>query len=647
MKESVKAALLDSKNEFHTDFLKLCLGFLGQSKGAMGAYYGAWDEADRIFRTRTIKDEQDRKAAQRREPAKILLPFTRAQILTFVSFGFLQLNQRDTFYELQGTGPEDEQKAEQDAEDVLARECKRNKWNAFLNQSLLDCARFGICVAKVFWEEKTKVVTSQQPVEAGETVAGEPTLPTTQDVTEPTVVSQGNRVIPISPFRFYPDTSRPLSRFQEGDFCGSEDVYSYTTLKSMEAGGEIVGTEDIKPLSSMQNSEMFSHSRFGKMAGLESSQRGQVRGVQSGAKTGPIVVTELQMWLIPADTKLGGSEETLGPEKERKLYLVWLGNWSRILKVEEMGVEHDQFTYQLGQFTEDQNTLLNEGMAELIGPLQETATWFINSRISNVKKTLYGGIMVVDDSLVEYSDLQNRSQVIRLKPNAKGRLDATTNGIRQIDIKDSTSGHVADVETLWKFVQVLSGASENAMGQYSGGRRDATQSRAVNQGASARLKTIIWVLWETFFEPIGKMMLFNAQQSLTSETFAKIVGEAVDPARFEQFHKRDVLSLDNYDFEMFDGTSPSEKGYIAQTMQDLFLGMFANPEAMMMLVQPGNPLRPMLVEIAELRGIKNAEQWLPPVQQQIQPPNVTNINQPPTPGIGLAPAPTSSGTIPS
>lgn len=652
--EELNAAIKSKDTPFHQSFLKECISMLERSKTSMGRYYSTWDEADRVFRTRTIVDEQDRKSAQRREPTKLLLPFTRAQILTFVSFGFLQLTQRDTFYELQSDAEEDElggtqtnpldgsisqnlYSPERDAETVLARDVRRNRWLSFLNQTLLDVGRFGITIGKIGWEEKTAMAPSPTADPAGISAAGEEVPEQVSLEVESTVLSQGNKVMRVSPYNFYPDVTLPITRFQEGEYCASEDIFSYTRLKKDEAEGLIVGLDDVKPLTDVMQHLCFKNSRWQSSFGVGNNLniKGDLRNADSSKRHGSIVVSEMERWLVPKETMIG--ETPMGPESEPKMYIIKIGNWSRILSITEAGYDHQQFNYVVGQFTEDTHMLLNEGLAELVAPLQETATWFINSHIKNVKQQLYGGLLAVDQGQVEMSDLQNRSPVIRMKPGAMAR--GIDNVIKQIPITDSTSNHVNDVETLWKFVQVLSGASENAMGQYSGGRRDATQSRAVNQGAAARLKTVISVLWESFYEPAGRQMLFNLQQSLTLETFQKIVGKKADQARFDSFCKRNIgPSLDDYDFNVFDGTLPSEKGYIAQSMQEIFLSLMENPMGVQLLAT-SQPLRLLLVELAELRGIKNPERFLPPMQ----PPNAINMPVPGQPGaspVSQQPPPT-------
>jgi len=93
------------------------------------------------------------------------------------------------------------------------------------------------------------------------------------------------------------------------------------------------------------------------------------------------------------------------------------------------------------------------------------------------------------------------------------------------------------------------------------------------------------------------------------------------------------------ELEFFDGTAPSEKGYIAQSMQELLLGLLENPQAAMMVTQ--EPFRSLIVEIADLRGIRSPERFLPPpvpTNVMAMPNAPTKPQLPPGPAVGGGPA---------
>jgi hypothetical protein len=619
MKDFVKTVLANPEHPVTKDLLSSSLALLKTSKDYVTTLYPQWDVSDLDFRLQRFADDADKKAERRKEPKKVVLPFAHSQVLTFVAFCILLYNQRPNFFEVSGTGPEDNGTPESDAQKVLTRDLKASKFNSVLYQLLLDLGRWGLCVAKTSWEVKQATVLTEAMQPAGVSMSGSPIPAQPLVETKRQTTFMGTKITPISPYHFFWDVSFPLTRFQEGEFCASEDEYSKTRLKALQAQGVIVNLDSVETAKQ----EWSESSRFHRTDRAQSIST--VRMLASDKAAGTVVITEMQRWIVPADYEIDG--EKLGPEDHPVLYLFWIGNWNTILRLEPLNYPHDQFTYDVGQFSHDQHKLVNEGLAELVKPMQDIAGWLLNSRVASVRK-IVDSRLFVNPQAVEMQDLVDRKPVIRIKPTAMGTLDMF---VKQLNVSDTTQGHMQDIQTVWGFVQTLTGTNENSTGQFSGGRRDATQSRAANAGAASRNKSVATVLWEVFFDPMGQKMLANAQGALTLEEFQRIVGKDADETRFAAFNKRAEGVQNSYDFTLFDGTLPSEKGFIAQSMQELLLGLFENPMAQQLLQDP--TFRNLLLRICELRGIPNAASLLPPLIQQAIPPNVIQSQlQPGAPG---------------
>jgi len=470
--------------------------------------------------------------------------------------------------------------------------------------------------------------TPEQPSLFGGTVPA----PTTEPGPSAVFTRQGNRVVAVSPYHFYPDVRLPLSRFQEGEFCSSEDEFSIVRLKQMQKDGMIVNVEKIQPLGM----EALQTRRLNYM---NMSLGDNLKTAAGGDKGGGMcVLTELQVWITPKDFKDSVGKNPLGDDDAPTLFVVWYANDTFILKAEQMNYNHNQFTYDVGEYSADQVRVVNESLSDVVMQLQNHATWFMNSRVDNVRKVI-GDKLVVDPAGVEMKDLQERKPVIRLKPNmAKSGVDTW---IKQLSLQDVTTNHIADIEKIWEFIQITTGINDNALGQFSSGRRSAAEARTVNAGAASRLKTIATVLWEVLYAPLGQKLLLN-YHNLELDEFKRIVGDDADQARLDAMK---ASIGEGMELEFFDGTAPSEKGYLAQSMQDLLLGLLENPQSAMMVTQ--EPFRSLIIEIADLRGIRSPERFLPP-------PTPTNVmmmpNAPTKPqlpigspvggGPAAAPAPT-------
>jgi hypothetical protein len=636
MDEDIKKAL-DTEGDFHRKLLQHCKRLVDISRSYMNRYYDQWDSNDKIIRGERVPDSSDAKAAQRGEPTKLTLPFTYAQVQTFIAFMMSLFNQRSKFFEIEDAGDDSTITPETDAEDCLNRDLRRSQFCKVQYQFYLDLCRSSFCVGKHLWEEESMEGLAK-PVEPPDM---QPSLfggvfPVTPTETETIFTRQGNKVVSVSPYHFFPDVRLPLSRLHEGEFCASEDEFSIVRLKQMEKDGVIANTEKIQPLGQ----EAMQTRRLNYLNASNADNFKTAAGQAKGG--GMCVITEIQVWITPKDFTDTYGKNPIGTEDSPVLFVVWIANDTTILKAEPMNYTHNKFTYDVGEYSADQMRVINESLAEVLCQLQDHATWFMNSRVANVRKVI-GDKLVVDPMGVEMQDLKDRSPIIRLKSGV-GRTGVDT-WIKQLQLQDVTVTHIKDIETIWGFIQTSSGINDNALGQYSSGRRSAAEARTVNAGAASRLKTIATVLWETLFAPMGHKLLFN-YQNLSLEEFQRIIGREATQERLDAMKQ---TIGDGAMLEFFDGTAPSEKGYIAQSMQDLLLGLLENPQSAMMLSQ--EPFRSLVVEIADLRGIRSPERFLPPVQIQpppTLPPNVTEMPNAGTPNVGgpTATAPAAAGGTP-
>ena len=170
-------------------------------------------------------------------------------------------------------------------------------------------------------------------------------------------------------------------------------------------------------------------------------------------------------------------------------------------------------------------------------------------------------------------------------------------------------------------------------GQFSSGRRDATQSRAVVQGASARGKTTLGGIWDTGFEMLGKQLIANNRQEMDFETFSRVLGTqwkstSINPdtgvvftldEMFTLFKADPITIATSEDFFVFDGSNPSENAFLAQSMQEILLSIMQNPEVAQILGYGAPQIQALFNEIYTLRGVTPARLPTPTPMQPPQP----------------------------
>lgn len=562
--EQVKKELdLVQPTAFH-EKLRTHVGTLvDMSRAHMQGYYGQWDAAQNAYKAFQALDKDDKKAILQGNPTKQRIPAVYAKVQTFKAFVLSLYFQRPRFYELVPVGMEDQVYKEL-AEVLLDRDLKVNNWFNILNRWSGNLAKFGLGVLKHSWEEDFAYFTSET-TEPPTTFLGIPFgkgKPTTTVKKVPK--RMGNKVTSVSPYNFLPDVRHPLTKFSEGEFCADECDMSMNKLQQLEAEGVCAGIKHIQPLTP---------TRCQWRVRNQATRNSKINYNNAQATSALVRITEVQIKLIPAKFMLEDGVP-LGTETYPVKYLLWIANDQRIIRLSSMNYLHDEFTWDVAQYDEDDETFLSTSLAELITPLQDISDWFFNTRVANVSQNLEDKL-VVDPVGVDMDSLKQRGRIILLKKGAsRAGVDKF---IKQLDVRDVTARHMEDSAQVGMVINSVSGLSENLSGNYHSGRRSASESRVVTQGAAARPKLIAQSAWNSCLSPLGAKMLLNLRQGLSPDLIIKYAGqEWAAPEKqealigFTSTVEELVCSCDLFTYE---GTLESEKNYLAQQLMELFQQM--------------------------------------------------------------------------
>jgi hypothetical protein len=596
--ELIKLLSEPEHNQELSDLLNQCKDWLKISRGEMSKYYDQWDRADQVYRGEITPDEADRKAAKRKEPVKMVVPLTYQQVQTFVSFCYSVYNQRRYFFELEPMGLEDVPTAKI-GQALLQRDLDYNRFRSEkVVQLLTDIGRFGLGVTKESWVREQVPVIEDVPDPAYQPDPTQPQMapPMVKQVTL-TDKYVGNKVNVVSPYRFFPDPRIPLTRFQEGEFCASEDEYSRGELEVMQEEGMLAGLEHVR---------QFHQDADGAARRLVWIKPNDPTSI-SDSNPRYFLISEIQCRLNPSKVMIAPGV-ALDPDVTREMkYVIWIANDNRIVRIEPCGYAHEEFSYAVGVFLPDQHRFLNFGLAELLGPLQDHVSWFINARVSSVRKVI-SNTLLVDPAAIEMEDLKNRSPVIRLRKEYQGT--GVERFVKQLDIQDVTAGHLADVNFLTQYARESTGITENILGQFATGRRSAQEARQVSANAASRLLLTAHGIWESCLAPLGRRMLSNHRQGLDVPTMVKVLGQSIvmtNPMGIQQFKQVTKADLTgSVDFKVFDGTLPSQRGATAMVLKEILMTLMKAPQAVFVL---GKDPKLIFEKLLELSDIDNHEQY--------------------------------------
>lgn len=569
----------------HSTLLTKALNWVDYSRAVMSEYYSQWDDNFEQYEATNPNRVEDDKADEEERPKSQAIPVTFAQVQTWKAFASQLLGQKQKIFEFASKGKEDE-KWKNLGEDVLEADMQAEKFIVKRGQFLANIAITGVGVLKSCWHEKRINITLEKDAD-GVTAFGSEwgTVKVKED--QSIVVRKGNKVEALSPYKFFPDPAVGLTEIQDGRFVASEHEFSRNELKEMEARGEVAGIDHVQRVFPTERWEK--RRNVSRLCGYKHDDQ----------KNEIIVVTEVQMKIVPSQFKLSDNKP-LGDGSSQMILCVWIANDSRVIKAEIMNYLHGEFTYDVAVFDSEKHRFIRKSIVDLSKELQLTADWFMNSRMESVTRNVESQL-IVDPLAVDIEAVRTRQRIIPLKKGvARSGMDRF---IKQLNTTDPTANHMRDIEGTVRLLHMSTGINDNMLGQYNSGRRSATESRVVASGASARAVVILQEIWASALSPFANKALKNLRQGLDKDFIKMMVGER------ENEHVKAFLAtpLDiarNNDLFVYDGTTPSEKSFLAQSLQEVFGLVLANPEAAVKL-----DLSPKLIleKIYELRGLNFKE----------------------------------------
>tara|TARA_B100001250_G_scaffold410227_2_gene436226 strand:- start:5936 stop:7798 length:1863 start_codon:yes stop_codon:yes gene_type:complete len=557
------------------------------SRQAMSEHYRQWDENHETYKGYRVDDKKDLEQIRKGKPTKQIMPMTYAKVHTFKSFLMSVFMQKERFHELLPVGIEDEDIREQ-TELIMEKDYRRNKWPVVLDQFLTDLGKFDIGVINTSWRRELAWITEE--VEEGGTFAfgqkvGAQKVPKSRSL----VKNMGNVIENVSPYNFFPDWRVPLKHFQRGEFCADERSYSIVQLKRLELEKEVANVDNVRHL---ERTRAELRAKTSRLDGVDFNH-------PENSKNG-IVITRVQMDVIPKYVELSDGQP-LGQEEHPVRYALWIANDQKLIKFEPMNYLHGEFTYDVAQYENDEHEFINQGLAGMMNKLQTTLDWFFNSRVESVSRTI-DNQLIVDPLGVDMSTIVNRSRVIMLKKGAA--RTGVDRYVKQLQVQDVTARHLDDVQVIKQLTDFVFGINDNMSGQFHRGRRSATEARVVSQGAASRMLTIAKNIWYQALSPQGRKAMTNLRQGMNHEFWRNAVGFKYPDEMFPMFKGTPEILVRNDDFFVFDGTLPSDKAFLAQSLQEILGMVLANPQAIQLF---GVSPKLLLEKIYELRGVKGLE----------------------------------------
>jgi hypothetical protein len=557
----------------------------------------------------------------------VTLPYSFAVIATIVTYLLHTFCGRKPILQV-GTYKGEKANQSRLMETVLQYNADHTRLIKWLWNFLQDTQTYGLGVLRTAWRNDYRMRTKRSSIPQfnffGIQFGSKPIA-----TREKSLVYSGNDVCTIDPFMFFPDPNVPMSEVnRRGEFVVWRSFPGKHSLKDDEASGRYKWVD-------------HANTQMPKMASGSTDSNGSDRTLRASGSTTPngrsqesdVVHTyqEDQGTFVIIPRELGLGEATV-PQK----WLFTVLNKSQIVQAEPFDADHDMHPVCVAEPYSLGYGFGSLGMADYLGPIQDTLSWLINSRMHNVRVAL-NNMFVVDPSMVEMQDIRKPSagRIIRLKRAAYGQDVNTV--LKQLTVTDVTTSHTKDIELLMRIGQQLSAVTDNILGlQEAGGRKTATEVRTAGEAAASRLAAQARIISAQALVDLAEQMVTNIQQYIDENFYIMVVGEEgrTEPLRVGP----DQLGGDFY-FPIHDGTLPLDKIALLDVWKEIFIGVAKDPE-----LRQAYSLPKMFEWIAELGGARNIESF----KVNVAPNSVieSQLQNGQLAPIGAAPAPVAPGAGP-
>lgn len=611
-------------SELHNAVRQKLLDRISLSERKMNQFYSRWrynekkmqahidlPQYEQLLKQLSVRD------ATPPPVVSITVPYSFATIWTIVTYLANTFLGRKPIFQVASNKAEMVKSAE-NMEIKLQYDADHTKLVKELFQFFLDGEIYGVAVMRTLWKVEKKNRTIFGPMALGGNLAPDtPQVRTRQR--EKRVVYEGNGCKSIDPFMFFPDPRVPMANVaREGEFVFWRNFLGSHILMKAQADGELLWVDKAKK-TLPQNSYVDSNgSQRGLMANGDSSA-GNMESGRDGRALPYFQVDQGTVELVPMEWGLGESTEI---EK----WIFTLLNKDQICQAEPLDLDHDMHPVAVSEPYSFGYGFGNVGLTDMLGPLQDTVSWFINSHIHNVRSTLNNSF-IVNPSAIEMQDLKNPApgKLIRLKPSAYG-VDVRTI-IQQLSVMDVTQQNINDMQTFIRMGDSLSSVNDNIRGvQTSGGRKTATEVRTAGEASGSRLASHASYISAQAIVDLTEQMCLNNQQNLSDEFYAKVVGAH---GMEDRIIRPEDLVGDFY-YPVSDGTLPIDKVAVLDIWREILTGVMSDPQ-----LRASYDVTKLFEFVAELGGARNITSFKLLPQDQIQQ-QLQSGNMLPVPGGGGA-----------
>lgn len=477
-----------------------------ESAATMSNRHPYWNEIDDTLNCYIRLDDSEKKsqANDDRKPVSIVFPHSYALLETTLSY-LCSVFFKDPIFHYKGSDASSIIGA-QLMELVIQQQIERSKVTLSLHTLFRDSLAYGVGVAVPTWKKRVGKVYKK--VKRGFFFEKE-YLELQEDV-----VFEGNELKNVDPYKYLPDVSQPALDIQSGEYFGWVDSALIHDLQTLEAQSQVFNIKYLEKMAVRTSSLITKNSYLRNRINRGSTDSNNSRNQRCDT-------ISMYVKIIPKKFGLGDSDI---PEK----WFFTIAADSILIEARPAGLNHDLFPAVIAapDFDGYSPTPLSR-IETMMGP-QKLLDFFLNSRVSGVRKT-HHDMFIVDPYLVNVNDIANpeAGRLIRLRKPAWGK--GVQNAIQQLPVLDVTQNHVNDAGFIMSLMSKISGVDDASMGVLRQGgpeRLSSAEYQGTKDGAISRLDRIARIISMQSMQDLGFFFANHTQQFMEKSTYVKFYGQS-------------------------------------------------------------------------------------------------------------------------
>jgi hypothetical protein len=454
----------------------------------------------------------------------------RIHIPVFYALNWAQMSvlyqsiiKRDPLFPLLAMSPDDRDPALL-LESMLASQAHQRRWNLKLFQALYSGFTYGVAFKKHYWlkKETTSLDAIEQPVVEGiDPETGQPRMAVDAETGEPkteVVITEspiteyeGTEWEYVSPWDFFFDPSVPARDLQDGEFVCHRSTLSENSLLEAKEQGEYDYVDEA--LEGVRWHDFYQREGENKIFRTRLQDPGSL-WVTNEQKTH--YIWEWIGRIVPKRFKLSPSTR---PQK----WAITMCN-GVIIRAEPWTYRHNRYPFSCWEPHPVIQIPYAPSYVDLQAGLGKWINWSMNSRRDAVMRSLNSWLFVDVDSIEDLAAFKSNNPM-KIIPSRRGHGQSMQDAVYEARFTDASMNNVTDANLAMDMLQRMFALSENQQGQFTQGRKTATETSAVLQGSLVRGNLLTDLYMTMMHAEETRQAVANNQQFLPEPSYVRIFGD--------------------------------------------------------------------------------------------------------------------------